>query len=199
MTAKSAIVPVYYRLVFLFIYLSLSSHLSFAQPDSSKNGKPHWSGGIGMSYGLSYTGFNMYLMPEVTYGKHNLAIGPKYVVSDSYVPYKNVWGYNITYRYDIMTYKHWRSGISANFQSAFYKPNNPYHVETGNSHNKIHEMFLVLSLFYHFAREHKCYIGLDIGSGFFSESYHDLVVGKVNRNFGRTNMVTLTIGCKIFK
>ncbi|PZF74470.1 hypothetical protein DN068_02495 [Taibaiella soli] len=141
----------------------------------------------------------MYLMPEVSYGKHNLSIGPKYVVSDSYVPYKNVWGYNINYRYDIMTYKHWRSGISFDFQSAFYKPNNPYNLDVGNKHNKIHEMFVVLSLFYHFTKERRYYVGLDIGSGFFSESYHDLVIGKVNRNFGRTNMVTFTIGYKIFK
>jgi len=187
--------PAFYRLLlFLFTYQLISSQ-GFAQTNKTSE----WQGGISLSSGLSYTGFNLYLMPEVSYGKHNLAIGPKYVVSDSYVPYKNVWGYNISYRYDVIAYKHWRSGISADFQSSFYKPNNPYNLEIGNKHNKIHEMFVVLSLFYHFGFENRYYAGLDIGSGFFSESYHDLVADKVNRNFGRTNMVTFTIGYKIFK
>lgn len=183
------------RRILLSVMFFIMAEHTFCQ---EKN-KPGWQVGINLTNGLSYTGYNIYLTPEVSYGRHNIYVGPKYVVSDSYVPYRNIWGLNLGYRYDILSNARWCAGMGIDLQTAFYKPYNPYNLDAGNKHNKVHEMFLTLSLRYSFKPDNRLYIGLNIGSGFFSESYRDLIADKVNRNFNRTNMVTLTLGYKIFR
>lgn len=177
------------RLIFCLLILSVSRPDAFAQ----KAG-----GGIGITSGFSYTGLSAAVTPEFFYRHHRLYAGPKLVIDDSYFPYKNTWGLLAGYGYDILQNEHWRAGVHAEYQAVWYKPY-AYNNETAPSGNRAQEVNLGLDLFYHFLPQGRMYAGLHLGAGAFFETYHDVVTESHHINTGRTNMIRLSIGYKIFR
>jgi hypothetical protein len=113
---------------------------------------------VSASGGVSYTGANAYATLGGAYRKHLVYIGPKLVVSRSFLPGRMMWGGNIGYSFSVIEINQWNAFLNADYQLTQYR-------NTGVLQpNSIHELTGGLGLNY-FPVPQRFSIGLKIGSG----------------------------------
>jgi len=184
-------VPVTFLSLFLCL---LTAFAATAQPAGAQ--RP-WQAGIGISAARTHTGYSAYLLPEVHYRRHTVYAGPKLLLDDSYLPYSNTWGINAGYAYTLLQSAHWQAGAGVDYQCSFYKPYNPYHI-AADSHNRVQEGNVFLSLWWRPWAAGRLAAGLSIGSGIYFDTYHDLTGGTRHTDAGQAGMTRLMITYQLF-
>lgn len=126
---------------------------------------------VSASGGISYTGANTYLTLGGAYRKHLVYIGPKLVVSRSFLPGKMMWGGNIGYSFSVIENERWNGFLNADYQLTQYRNKGIL------KSNDIHEITGGLGLNYFFVPQ-RFSIGLTMGSGIRMErSYNQYNTG----------------------
>lgn len=144
------------------------------------------------SGGVSYTGANAYMALGGAYRKHLLYIGPKLVVSRSFLPGKMMWGGNIGYSFSVIETNKWNAFLNADYQLTQYR-------NTGVLQpNTIHELTGGLGLNY-FAVPQRFSIGLKIGSGVHIDKSYNRYNTNNKPTSGMMQQVRLGITYKISK
>ncbi|MBS1689893.1 MAG: hypothetical protein JSS96_14285 [Bacteroidetes bacterium] len=136
--------------------------------------------GISAASSFTYTGINSYLLLDARLGRHDLYAGPKIVLSDSYLPYKAIMGYDVGYNFFALTNARLSALVNLDYQISYYDPYNPNKVDIANRKNAINELFLSLGINYRLSRKSRFSVGLNLGTGVFLEKYYDVM--ELNKN-----------------
>lgn len=156
----------------------------------------HWRAGISLAGGASYTGLNAYLLPELSWKKHQVYIGPKLALSTSYLPRNNTWGYNAGYRFLVFEKARWSSLVDADYQVVYYKPYNPlgYPVDKNNC---IREFQFALTLGYRLHPDLS--LRVNLGTGLYAERFYDVTEGRKNMQYGMTQLARISACYQLFR
>jgi len=175
----------------------LSFALSITTQGQSNAGK--FSLGISPATSFTYTGINSYLLVDASLGKHDLYAGPKVVLSDSYLPYKAIMGYDIGYNFFVLTNGRLSALVNLDYQISYYDPYNPNKVDLPGKKNTINELFFSLAVNYRLSKKSRFSIWLSLGTGAFLEKYYDVVALDKNINTGLSQMARVGIRYNIFR
>lgn len=155
--------------------------------------------GISASSSFTYTGINSYLLLDANLGKHDIYAGPKLVISDSYLPYQAIMGYDVGYDYIILSNSRLSALINLDYQVSYYDPYNPNNVDIANRKNTVNELFVSLGISYRLGRKSRFAAVLSLGTGAFVEKYYDVVALNKNITTGLSQMARVGIRYNIFK
>lgn len=171
----------------------------FTTAVQAQNHSSNFTMGISASSSFTYTGINSYLLLDANVGKHDIYAGPKLVISDSYIPYKAIMGYDLGYNYLLLSNGRLSALINLDYQISYYDPYNPNRVDIANKKNTINELFVSFGISYRLSRKSRFAITLSLGTGAFLEKYYDVV--ELNRNIttGLSQMARIGIRYNIFK
>ncbi|MEL6638922.1 MAG: hypothetical protein AAFW73_09300 [Bacteroidota bacterium] len=86
---------------------------------SAQSSSPPWQWTTEMGSSLSFTGLNIHLSGVLRRGKHALVLGPKWVLSDSFLIQNGPWGWELAYRWYLLESQRLRSFARAGYQGAF--------------------------------------------------------------------------------
>jgi len=180
---------------------SVLTVLSFALSTTTQgqSSAGNFSLGISPATSFTYTGINSYLLVDASLGKHDLYAGPKVVLSDSYLPYKAIMGYDIGYNFFVLTNGRLSALVNLDYQISYYDPYNPNKVDIANRKNTVNELFLSLGINYRLSRKSRFSLSLNLGTGAFLEKYYDVVELNKNITTGLSQIARLGIRYNIFK
>lgn len=139
---------------------------------------------------VSHTGWNAYVSLGAAYKRHVLYIGPKAVLSKSYIPGKILWGLNAGYLFSVIDQERWNTMINVDYQNVMYR------APATTKYNTIHEMTGGLCLNY-FPIPQRLSIGLTLGAGIFMENYYSKYSGSKGSNSGLMQQIRFGITYKI--
>lgn len=144
----------------------------------------------GVSGGISYTGLNTYVTLSGAYKRHMFYIGPKAVVSKSFVSGKMLWGGNLGYNFAVIDQERWITWVNLDYQYTTYR------LPASIKYNTIHEITGGLSLNY-FAIPQKLAVGITLGTGIFHENFYSRYGGVKGNNSGMMQQIRLGLIYKI--
>ena len=173
--------------VLLFLLLTASPSCLTAQEEQSGI-QIRW--GLEASSFLSYSGYNFRLAGLLKHARHELYVGPKLVLSKSYLPKEGTWGAQIGYRYYWVQENQWQAFVNVDYQQSWYAPYNPLDLEVDGK-NQIKEAHLSFGVFKGFGENWR--IGSQIGVGFYLEQNKDLVAQVTREYSGYSNLVSLFV------
>lgn len=172
--------PVQYLIgAFLFFYIHLSAQET----------KPVITWGVEAGPSISFSGINSYLAATAQLGNHELFIGPKWVLSDSYLISRGPWGLDIGYRWNMVRQKRRSAFVSVEYQSVYQN--------TGSSNRKItvHETHLVYGFQWQLGERWK--LGNSLGLGGVMEKSRDIISGEVNNLGGFSVLFKIFVGIQL--
>ncbi len=145
--------------------------------------------------GFSHTGYHTSLLFPVHYGRHTVYAGPKILLTESYLPFRNIWGIHAGYAYRVLQQGRWQADAGVDYQCSFYKP---YSITGNNRYNRVQEIYFLLGLAYRIRPEGRIGIKLQLGSGLYADTWHDLVEGRKRTGLGRASTGRFTVSYKLF-
>ena len=173
--------------------------VALAPGAQAQNNSGNFTLGISTSSSFTYTGINSYLLIDVNLGKNDIYAGPKLVISDSYIPYKAILGYDIGYNYILLSNGQLSALINLDYQVSYYDPYNPNNVDIANRKNTVNELFISLGISYRLSRKSRFAAVLYLGTGAFLEKYYDVVELNKNITTGLSQMARIGVRYNIFK
>lgn len=176
---------------YLITFLCL---LAVCQGYGREQGK-HVHADAGIAAGFTHTGYHASLLFPVHYGRHSVYAGPKILPTESYLPYRNIWGIHAGYGYRVLEAGRWYTDAGVDYQCSFYKP---YSVMHSNRYNRVQEIYLLLGLAYRLRPERRFSLKLQLGSGIYADTWQDLVEGRKRTGLGRASTGRFTVSYKLF-
>jgi hypothetical protein len=151
---------------------------------------------IGIAGAVSHTGYSTALLPQVSYRQHSFYAGPRLLVDDSYLPYRNIWSINTGYFYSLLKNSHWEAVAGADYQCSFYKTYNPYNLPAPA--NRVQELTATVGISWRPDPAGRLAAMLQLGSGIYFDTYHDLIQNKRHNNAGRTSLIRISLHYLLF-
>lgn len=187
---------------FLRLYLSLFLIHSPVNNQAQKYPNPTPKGislGITTAFAFTYTGTNIYLLPEFSFRRQSICVGPKIVADNSYFPHSNTWGLATAYSYFLFFNSRWTSIVKVDYELSLYKAYDPYNLSSSNKYNKVHEMYGILEIDYRFLPDGKLNIHLEMGAGAYLEYFRDLVTSEKHLTVGRASIIRIGFNYKFLR
>lgn len=150
----------------------------------------------GVAAGFSHTGYHLSLLVPIHYGNHAAYGGPKLLLTESYLPYRNVWGIHMGYAYRILDQQRWKGDVALDYQCSFYRAQG---YNASDRHNRIQELHLMLGLSYHPHPEARTAMKLQLGSGLYADTWHDYTEDRKRTGMGRAAAARFTVSYTLFK
>lgn len=150
---------------------------------------------VGIAAGFAHTGYHTSLLFPVHWGKHTAYAGPRILLTESYLPFRSIWGVHAGYNYRVLQQERWQADAGIDYQCSFYKP---YSLGGNNRNNRVQEIYFLLGLAYRVRPESRIRIKLQLGSGLYADTWHDLVEGRKRTGLGRASTGRFTISYKLF-
>lgn len=140
---------------------------------------------LSVAGGISRSGINTYVTLGTSFGRHTLYIGPKLVVSQTYLPGTLVWGGTAGYTYGILAQRRWATQFNLDYQNAIY----PSALAPSQT-NYIHELGASLMLTYSPVPRF-LYLSLSFGGAGYMENYYSGVTADRASGMGITPSLRL--------
>lgn len=122
------------RFYWIFIFVVSFHTLSMAQEEAKIS---VWKTGIELGTGLSFTGYNANLAFVLQHQDHSFWLGPKLVLSDTYLLSKGPLGLHTGYRYILSQNNRLQSFVSGEYQVIFFEPFAP-DIKGKNTTHELH-------------------------------------------------------------
>ena len=158
--------------------------VAYGQRESAQPAHSRSAAEVGSSF--SFSGFSVQLSYVLNAGHHDFYLGPKLLISDSYLPTAGPFGGQLGYRYHWLESTKLRSFINFDYQITLWKPYDPQDMGT-NGLNRIHEIHLAYGIQFQLA-EHWS-IGNQLGVGTYVEQFIDVQEQETNSFSGFSSLV----------
>ncbi|MBL7717414.1 MAG: hypothetical protein JNL72_01155 [Flavipsychrobacter sp.] len=170
--------------ILLLLSLAPAAHAQRPEPVQTVNVLASVSGGI------SYTGINTYVTLAGAFRRHMIYVGPKAVLSRSFLPGRTLWGANIGYNFAIIDQDRWVTWLNVDYQHTAYR------VPAQIKYNSIQELSGGLSLNY-FAVPQRLAIGVTLGTGIYFENSYNRYTATTATNSGLMHQLRLGLIYKL--
>ena len=96
--------------------------LCWTLPDLAAQDSPNVRFGVEAAPFISFAGLNFNLAATAQMGKHEFYLGPKWVLSDTYLIERGPWGIDLGYRWNLAPDQKLRGFFNIEYQTAFLRP-----------------------------------------------------------------------------
>lgn len=147
--------------------------------------------GIETGPSISFSGINYHALAKVEWKSHELILGPKIVLSDTYLLARGPWGLNLGYRWNMVRQAKRMAFVAVEYQSAFLR--------AGLSNRKVtvHETHLTYGFQWQLGQRFR--IGNGLGVGSFLEKSKHLITGQSNTLSGFSVLFRLFVNYSLSK